>query len=250
MALSLFFTDKNNKTFEFPMTPEEFIISSDGNNEKVSVMNLGEILRLSPSTKLSTVSLTLTIPIDLSKRRAYWTGQKLNWTSSTGGTNYLNLLKGWHTNKDVVRVILSGSGLNAEYIIDTLDYGFKDGNADEWAIDMTLTAWRSYLPVVITQKPAPKKPTPKAPSPNVQPQVRINSANRRPNPSGKMGVGSQVILNGRVYLDSYGNGGGMTFTNRPMVITLVAAGRAMPYNVGPAAGQYTGWVRPQDIRLR
>ena len=249
--VSLFMTDKHNKTYEFPMTPEEYLVSSDGGNEKIDVISLGEVNRLSPGTKLNSISLDLIIPVDLSKRRAYWTGKKLAWTTKNGGDNYVNLLKTWHTQKEIVRLVLSGvsSLINGEYIIDGLDYGFQNGNVDEWTVTLTLTAWRSYAPLVLKAKPAPKKPTPKAPAPNPRPQVRVSSSRPRPNPPAKIGVGSRVILNGRVYLDSYGNGGGMTFSNRRMVVTLVAAGRAMPYNVAPNPGQYTGWVRPQDIRL-
>lgn len=234
---SLFFTDRINLTYELPMTPEEFTVSSDGGNTKVDVVNLGEILRLSPATSLQEVNLTLNIPVDLSRRRAYWTGKKLRWTGKTGGNNYVKLLKDWHINKEVLRVVLTNTPFNDLYVIDGFTSGFKDGNVDEWVCELKLVAWRSYKPKVLATK-------------EVADKVRIRTATARTNPAGKIGVGSSVILNGRVYADSYGNGGGMTFTNRKMVVTLVAPGRAMPYNVGPAAGQYTGWVRAQDVRLR
>ena len=78
---------------------------------------------------------------------------------------------------------------------------------------------------------------------------KVLSSQPRVNPPAKIGLGSQVILNGRVFADSYGGGAGATFTNRKMQITLLASGRAKPYCVGPSKGQYTGWVAAGSVKL-
>lgn len=55
--------------------------------------------------------------------------------------------------------------------------------------------------------------------------------------------GDKVILNGAVYVDSYGNGKGMTFTNRTCTITIkVDTSRPCPYHVDGI-----GWVYPNTI---
>lgn len=55
--------------------------------------------------------------------------------------------------------------------------------------------------------------------------------------------GDKVILNGAVYVDSYGNGKGMTFTNRTCTITIkVDTTRPCPYHVDGI-----GWVYPNTI---
>jgi len=55
--------------------------------------------------------------------------------------------------------------------------------------------------------------------------------------------GDEVILNGAVYLDSFGNGRGLTFTNHRDTITIVAPlSRPCPYHVG-----HIGWVYPESI---
>ena len=55
--------------------------------------------------------------------------------------------------------------------------------------------------------------------------------------------GDAIILNGPVYVDSYGNGKGRTFTNYKSTITRVAPlDRPCPYHVGGI-----GWVYPNEI---
>lgn len=55
--------------------------------------------------------------------------------------------------------------------------------------------------------------------------------------------GDSVILNGAVYVDSYGNGKGKTFNNRKCKITIkVDTSRPCPYHVDGI-----GWVKPNTI---
>lgn len=60
---------------------------------------------------------------------------------------------------------------------------------------------------------------------------------------GNFQKGDAVILNGPVYVDSYGNGKGRTFTNYKSKITYTApADRPCPYCIGQV-----GWVYPNEI---
>ncbi len=55
--------------------------------------------------------------------------------------------------------------------------------------------------------------------------------------------GDAIVLNGPVYVDSYGNGKGRTFTDYKSTITIVAPlDRPCPYHVGGI-----GWVYPNEI---
>lgn len=55
--------------------------------------------------------------------------------------------------------------------------------------------------------------------------------------------GDAVVLNGPVYIDSYGNGKGRTFTDYKSTITItVSTDRPCPYHVGQI-----GWVYPNEI---
>lgn len=61
--------------------------------------------------------------------------------------------------------------------------------------------------------------------------------------SSTLNKGDSVILNGAVYVDSYGNGKGRTFSNRKCKITIkVDTSRPCPYHVDGI-----GWVKPSTI---
>lgn len=61
---------------------------------------------------------------------------------------------------------------------------------------------------------------------------------------GVFSKGDRVILNGAVYVDSYGNGKGMTFHGRVCTITIkVDTARPCPYHVDGI-----GWVYPSTIK--
>ncbi|MCL2215388.1 MAG: hypothetical protein FWB91_00075 [Defluviitaleaceae bacterium] len=60
---------------------------------------------------------------------------------------------------------------------------------------------------------------------------------------GDLKVGDAVILNGPVFVDSFGNGRGRTFTNFRSTITITAPlSRYAPFHIGSV-----GWARPGDI---
>ena len=60
---------------------------------------------------------------------------------------------------------------------------------------------------------------------------------------GDFAKGDAIILNGPVYIDSYGNGKGRTFTDYKSTITIVVSkDRPCPYHVGQI-----GWVYPNEI---
>ena len=76
-----------------------------------------------------------------------------------------------------------------------------------------------------------------------QTQAQTNTDESADNTVGTFNKGDTVVLNGPVYIDSYGNGKGRTFTNYQSTITLVAnLSRSCPYHVGSV-----GWVYPSDI---
>lgn len=63
------------------------------------------------------------------------------------------------------------------------------------------------------------------------------------NSGGDFAKGDAIILNGPVYIDSYGNGKGRTFTDYKSTITIVVSkDRPCPYHVGQI-----GWVYPNEI---
>jgi hypothetical protein len=87
-----------------------------------------------------------------------------------------------------------------------------------------------------------------------QMSLTLDRTNTRPSPSqediggaagnaGTFARGDAIILNGPVFVDSFGNGRGRTFENYRSTITIAAPlSRVAPYHIGAV-----GWARPSDI---
>lgn len=61
-------------------------------------------------------------------------------------------------------------------------------------------------------------------------------------------IGCDVILNGQVHRDSYGNGPGRTFSNYRGKINFINAKGSHPYHVTTPAGGWLGWVLPGCVQ--
>ena len=129
----------------------------------------------------------------------------------------------------VVSIIIGTSGFGTyRWRIDKLDMNFQlITNKGFIATAPINISFREYAASRrVETLPPPPPPTP-APPPATVP----------------LQAGDSIILNGPVFVDSFGNRQGRTFTNRHDTITIVApAGRPTPYHIGGI-----GWARPGDI---
>ena len=63
-----------------------------------------------------------------------------------------------------------------------------------------------------------------------------------------IGIGSEVIVNGRLHRDSYGNGPGQTRTNYRGKINFINQKGSHPYHVTTPSGDWLGWVTADSVR--
>ena len=61
--------------------------------------------------------------------------------------------------------------------------------------------------------------------------------------------GCDVILNGRVYYDSYGSKPGKTFSNYRCKVNLINMKGTHPYHVTTPSGSWLGWVTKESVVL-
>lgn len=230
MAISLFMTNFKNQTYEFPMAPESIEYKRDAGNEKISITSLGEINRLAKRANLGTLDMTLTIPIDLRRHRRYYTGKNIKWRSNVGGKSYMGLLEAMFTKHEVVRVVLTDTLFNRSVTFDDFTWSLS-ASGDEYIVNITMTEWRDYAPKVLKKGPIPKK------------VVKV-----KPRPSKKVGVGSTVIVNGRLHYSSQGARPGQTEVNARRKINFVNPGAKYPYHVTNMQGGWRGWVSKSAVR--
>lgn len=87
-------------------------------------------------------------------------------------------------------------------------------------------------------KAAASPPTPPTTPTPIQPQTLS-----------KIGVGSTVIVNGRLYVDSNGSKGGKVLTNFKAKVSIVRTGKPFPYHVATLQESPLGWVSVNSIKL-
>lgn len=63
-----------------------------------------------------------------------------------------------------------------------------------------------------------------------------------------VGIGSEVIVNGRLYRDSYGGGAGRTLTDYRGKVNFVNRKGTHPYHVTSPSGGWLGWVAEGSVR--
>ena len=228
--ISLFMTNFKNQTYEFPLTPADFTFKRDSGNETISITSLGEINRLAKGVKLGTVDMKFSIPVDLRKRRSYFTGKNIKWRTAKGGENYIKLLNAMFTKHEVVRVVLSNTMFNYQMTFEDFRYEMN-GSGEEYFVSITMKQWRDYAPKVLKKGPIPKK------------VVKV-----KPRPAKKLGLGSTVICNGTLHYSPQGDRPGITEVNARRKINYVSPGNPYPYHVALVGGGNRGWVKKSAVR--
>lgn len=79
-------------------------------------------------------------------------------------------------------------------------------------------------------------------------QAKTTEVKERESDKGKIMIGSEVIVNGRLHRDSYGKGPGQTRTNYKGKINLINEKGSHPYHVTTLEGAYLGWVTKDSVK--
>ncbi|BDZ30632.1 hypothetical protein RA086_05630 [Lactiplantibacillus sp. WILCCON 0030] len=224
--IGIYLTDDKNKTFELPVNPAELMVAYATDDATEQVVKLGEINRIG-EVKLRQISIQSVLPVETSGVH-YVTASKPFKTAQ----DYINRLTSIHASKKPLRLVLSGSKISIKMTIASFEYGFQNGNSDEYVYTLKLTEYKAYQAqkLKIVKKKVAKK------------------GKKRPAPPKKIGRGSKVRVNGRLHLDSYGSGPGQTERNAIRRISIVANGRAYPYHVVTLSGGWRGWVKKSAVK--
>lgn len=229
----LYFTNPSNKTWEMPVMPGEITNQWEQDAEQFNVVKLGQVNRLG-KRKLLELTIEGIIPLYPSKSKLSTATKP--WIN---GKSYINKIYRWMKGKKPGRIVVTGDlGINARVVIEKFEWGMADGDSGNFKYTITLREWRDYSAkkIVVKHKKG-KKTTAKKGKPKTKPVKKI-------------GIGSRVIVNGKLHRDSYGGGPGLTERNADRKITLIAKGRAYPYHVALVKGGARGWVKASAVKLK
>lgn len=230
--LGFYLTDNKNKTIELPVAPEEIGFAFDQDANFSNVINLGEVMQVGVA-KLRQIELNFILPTNLTTP-SYITAQK----KLKSATEYVKFVNDWQRSRKSGRIVVSDTPFNLAVEVIGFEYKFANANETEYICKLSLVEYRH----IEAKKIAIRKPTiQELPKPPAQ------QAPARPAPPKAVAVGSTVLVNGQLHIDSYGGGPGQTERDATRIVNIIANGREFPYHVTTLEGGWRGWVRASDV---
>lgn len=223
-GFGIFLTDyKTSKTIQLPVNPAELKLKYEGDNNSQSVVNLGEINRLG-NLKLVGTTIESTFPTDMT---TYVTDDNLQEPQF-----YINFIKKIQKAKGHMQFVVANTKISMPMTIESFEYGFADGYDEEYVYTLDLKQYREFAATKVSKSKKKKK---------------SKKGKKRISPPKKFGVGSSVVVNGRLYMDSNGNGPGAYEKNAKRQVINIATGHKYPICVG-INGAARGWVKKSDVK--
>lgn len=119
------------KTIRIPVLPDGFEIQTKQNNQTVNITKIGDI-NLSGNRGLKGIAFSSFFPLYEGKHGYERHG------SHKEPYVLVNTIEKWKDKSQPVRLIITQSNVNAEFLIDEFSYGPKDGSGDiEYTINLS-----------------------------------------------------------------------------------------------------------------
>ena len=213
---------KTSKTIQLPVNPAELKLNYENDDQSETVVNLGEINRLG-NLKLVGVTIDSVFPKYKTTYLADDQPEEPDY--------YIDWIKKIQKAKGLVRLVVANTKISMCMTIASFNYGFEDGFDEEYKYNLELKQYRSFKAEKVKKKKKHKS----------------KKGKKRVAPPKKFGVHSTVIVNGRLHLDSNGNGPGAYEKNAKRQVINIATGHKYPICVG-INGIARGWVKKSDVK--
>lgn len=229
------FIEYNGRVVQIPVNPPSFNVNTEGNNDTVEIITLGEVA-LPRKAKLSSISWECFFPHD------NWYPAIRTKGKFESGAFYVNFINKIRDDCKPCHLTVTGIGFDDDVVIDSFDYYHQAGDHEDTYYSIKLRKYRPFTVSVI--------PTWSAVKQIKKVSLGTAPANTSVVPVAKeITVGCDVILNGRVHYDSYGSKPGKTFTNYKGKVNLVNKKGSHPYHVTTPSGGWLGWVTKESVVL-
>lgn len=215
---------KTSETIQLPVNPAELKLKYEGDDQSQTVVNLGEINRLG-DLKLVGIIIESVFP---NYETTYTATSELQEPQF-----YIDYIRDVQDAKNHMQLVVANTKISMPMTVASFEYGFEDGFDEEYKYSLELKQYREFKAVKISAKKKKKK--------------KSKKGKKRISPPKKFGVHSNVIVNGRLHLDSNGNGPGAYEKNAKRTVINIATGHKYPICVG-IGGAARGWVKKSDVR--
>lgn len=222
-----------------PIAPSKLQLEIENQNKTLTLINDGEI-NILKKAGLTNISFDALIPNVKYPFAVYKNGfQKAEV--------FLNILEQLKVSQEpfqfiVTREIQSGSSLYSTNMKVSLeDYKIKEESKQglDAVVSVKLKQYKDFGTKTCNITFASSKP-------NAKPQTTVQEA--RTSEPKKIGIGSDVIVNGRLHRDSYGQGAGQTRTNYRGKVNFINMKGSHPYHVTTPDGGWLGWVTASSVQ--
>lgn len=237
---------------QLPIPPEEVEMTINNQNTTINLINDQEVNVLR-KPGLTDISFEVLIPQVKYPFATYPSGFKR-------AGYFLDHFEKLKTSLKPFQLIISRATPNGKLLFDTNikvsleDYTIKE-SADNGLDLMVSLNFKQYVEyatktVKVNIEDNRKKPV-LSPEPPSRPAS--SSSNGSSGSSGssnvKPTIGCNVIVNGRLHRDSYGNGPGQTRTNYQGKINFINNSGSHPYHVTTPSGGWLGWVLASAVKV-
>ena len=132
-----------------------------------------------------------------------------------------------------MQFVVANTKISMPMTIENFEYGFENGYDEEYVYTLDLKQYREFAAAKVSKSKRKKK--------------KSKKGKKRISPPKKFGVGSSVVVNGRLFMDSNGNGPGAYEKNAKRQVINIATGHKYPICVG-VNGAARGWVKKSDVK--
>ena len=214
---------KTSKTIQLPVNPAELKLNYENDDQSQTVVNLGEVNRLG-NLKLVGITIDSVFPKYKTTYLADDQPEEPDY--------YIDWIKKIQKAKGLIRLVVATTKISMCMTIASFNYGFEDGFDEEYKYTLELKQYREFEATKISKSKKKKK---------------AKKGKKRVAPPKKFGIHSTVIVNGRLHLDSNGNGAGVYEKNAKRQVINIATGHKYPICVG-INGIARGWVKKSDVK--
>ncbi|MBD5103718.1 MAG: hydrolase [Ruminococcaceae bacterium] len=223
-----------------PITPQKLQIKINSANSTVTLINEGEV-NLLKNTKLTDIEFECEIPQVKYPFAVYPNGFK-------GASYYLDYFENLKTDKKPFQFIVSRSmptgkslfSTNIKVSMESYTITEQAKNGFDLTVKIKLKQYREYGTKTATIKTESGKT-----SANVQ-NKRADSTVQSSKPAT---IGCDVIVNGRLHGNSYGEAPGQMRTDYRGKINFINPGSSHPYHITTPDGLWQGWVTADSVKV-
>ena len=233
MDIGFFFND-DNLIVQLPINPPDIEVSYSGNNKTSEVIKLGEINRLR-NRKLADIKFNSWFPFD-----TWFPGIRTKGKFESC-KYYKDFFTELMNSEKPVRFIVTGIDINMLVSVEDFNFTHKAGEGEDAYYSLVLKEYKDYK---VKESNLQLKTTDKEET-KVQ-EVKVEQKRK----DTQITIGSPVILNGRVHIDSYGGKPGKLFTDYTCRVSLINKRGTHIYHITTPEGSPLGWVKKDQVKLK